>query len=312
VQEGHLVKITVRVAVDTGDDTTEPVETQVLALSRDELTPDTLGLHLAEAHELLAALQEALVNAQVTRALDQHRHCPECDTAFRRKDIKTIRLTTLFGVVAVDSPRYRSCPCRVREVATVSPLTTVLTEHTTPETVYMQARFAAVMSYRPAAALLGEVFPLGRTLHAAGVREQTHRVAARLDNERGPENTAGFSCCPRDLEDLPVPALPLVVGLDGGYVHSAAQTSRSNGWFEVIAGKSIPPTARATRNASRSYRPSRQNRGDAYTRSSRPKACRPTRRWSSSPTAARTCATCPDTSTHCPSTTWTGSTSPCG
>jgi hypothetical protein len=240
VQEGHLVKITVRVAVDTGDDTTEPVETQVLALSRDELTPDTLGLRLAEAHELLAALQEALVNAQVTRALDQHRHCPECDTAFRRKDIKTIRLTTLFGVVAVDSPRYRSCPCRVREVATVSPLTTVLTEHTTPETVYMQARFAAVMSYRPAAALLGEVFPLGRTLHAAGVREQTHRVAARLDNERGPENTAGFSCCPRDLEDLPVPALPLVVGLDGGYVHSTAQTSRSNGWFEVIAGKSIP------------------------------------------------------------------------
>ena len=52
------MKITVRVAVDTGDDTTEPVETQVLALSRDELTPDTLGLHLAEAHELLAALQE--------------------------------------------------------------------------------------------------------------------------------------------------------------------------------------------------------------------------------------------------------------
>jgi hypothetical protein len=48
------VKITVRVAVDTGDDTTEPVETQVLGLSCDELTPDTLGLHLAEAHELLA------------------------------------------------------------------------------------------------------------------------------------------------------------------------------------------------------------------------------------------------------------------
>jgi hypothetical protein len=62
------VKITVRVAVDTGDDTTEPVETQVLALSRDELTPDTLGLHLAETHELLAALQEALVNAQVSPA----------------------------------------------------------------------------------------------------------------------------------------------------------------------------------------------------------------------------------------------------
>jgi hypothetical protein len=50
--------------------------------------------------------------------------------------------------------------------------------------VYMQARFAAVMSYGQAAALLGEVFPLGRTLHAAGVREQTCRVAARLGRAR--------------------------------------------------------------------------------------------------------------------------------
>ncbi|MGH3197819.1 MAG: ISKra4 family transposase, partial [Streptosporangiaceae bacterium] len=96
------------------------------------------------------------------------------------------------------------------------------------------------MSYGQAAALLGEVFPLGRTLHAAGVREQTCRVAARLEDELGPEDTAGFRCCPRDLEELPVQELPLVVGLDGGYVHSAEQTSRSDGWFEVIAGKSIP------------------------------------------------------------------------
>ena len=232
----HLV----RVAVDTGDDTLGPVETQVLVLSREELTPDTLGLHLGEAHELLGAIQEALVNAQVTRALDQHRHCPECGTAFRRKDIKKIQLTTLCGVVVVDSPRYRSCPCRARDSATFSPLSAALTEHTTPETVYMQARFAAVMSYGQAAALLGEVFPLGRTLHAAGVREQTHRVAARVDNELGPDATAGFRCCPRDLAELPVPQLPLVIGLDGGYVHSSAQTRRGDGWFEVIAGKSIP------------------------------------------------------------------------
>jgi hypothetical protein len=30
------------------------------------------------------------------------------------------------------------------------------------------------------------------------------------------------------------------VGLDGGYVHSSAQTSRSDGWFAVVAGKSMP------------------------------------------------------------------------
>ena len=234
------MKITVRVAVEGGGDTTEPVEIEVLTVVRDDLAAGSLGLHLAEAHELLAAVQEALVTAQVTCALGQQRYCPDCGRSFRRKDVKKVHLTTLFGAVDVDSPRYLTCLCKADGPATFSPLSGILAEHTTPEMVYIQARFAAVMSYGQAAALLAEVFPLGRTLRAARVREQVHRVAARLDAELGPEDTAGFSCCPRDLAELPVPELPLVVGLDGGYVHSAAQTSRADGWFEVIAGKSIP------------------------------------------------------------------------
>jgi len=233
------VKITVRVAVDTGDDTA-PADVEVLAIDREDLAIDTAGLHLAEACELLAAVQDVLVTSQVAGVLDQHRCCPHCGRAFRHKDTKKINVATLSGTVTLDSPRYLTCPCQVQDTATFGPLAAVLTEHTTPETVYIQARFAAVMSYGQAAALLGEVFPPGRILHAAGVREQTCRVAARLEDQLGPEDTAGFSCCPRDLEELPVPELPLVVGLDGGYVHSAAQTSRSDGWFEVIAGKSIP------------------------------------------------------------------------
>src|SRR2546428_339882 len=39
---------------------------------------------------------------------------------------------------------------------------------------------------------------------------------------------------------LPGPALPLPVGLDGGYVHACRHRSRREGWFEVIAGKSVP------------------------------------------------------------------------
>jgi hypothetical protein len=45
--------------------------------------------------------------------------------------------------------------------ASFSPLATALAEHATPELVYLQARFAAVMSYAQAGALLGEVLPLG-------------------------------------------------------------------------------------------------------------------------------------------------------
>ena len=36
------------------------------------------------------------------------------------------------------------------------------------------------------------------------------------------------------------PDLPLTVGLDGGYVHSAHQRTRAEDWFEVVAGKSLP------------------------------------------------------------------------
>ncbi len=39
---------------------------------------------------------------------------------------------------------------------------------------------------------------------------------------------------------MPRPGLPLVVALDGGYVHSSQQTSRKDGWFEAVTGTSTP------------------------------------------------------------------------
>src|SRR5664280_289445 len=39
---------------------------------------------------------------------------------------------------------------------------------------------------------------------------------------------------------LPRPDLPLLVSLDGGYVHSSQQQSRRDGWCEVIAGRATP------------------------------------------------------------------------
>ncbi len=228
-----------QVTVDTPDHT-EPVVREVFTLTREALGPDLVGLHLAEAHELLTALQEVLVPTQISQALAQRRCCAHCGRAYRHKDTKKITLRTLFGTLDVDSPRWISCPCHSAASTSFSPLATTLAEHTTPELVYLQARFAAVMSYAQAGTLLGEVLPLGRTLHPSGVRAQLHQLATRLDAELGAEDTAGVGGCPRDWDALPRPDMPLTVGLDGGYVHSAAQTSRTDGWFEVIAGKSMP------------------------------------------------------------------------
>jgi hypothetical protein len=122
----------------------------------------------------------------------------------------------------------------------------LLPERTTPELAYLQARFAGLVSYGITAKLLGELLPLGRKLHPAVVRRQTQAVATRLEDELGEEQFGFIETCQADREELPRPDLPLTVGLDGGYVHSSAQRSRRDGWFEVIAGKVIPAQGRAS------------------------------------------------------------------
>jgi len=79
------MKITVRVqvgAAETGavpapEDEKEATEefSEVFVLERDQLTEASVGLSLAEAHALLASIQEAVVCAQVTAALAEQRCC---------------------------------------------------------------------------------------------------------------------------------------------------------------------------------------------------------------------------------------------
>src|SRR5438105_3941312 len=77
-------------------------------------------------------------------------------------------------------------------------------------------------------------------LHAAAVRLHAQATAVRLEDELGPEQPMFIEGCQAEWDELPRPDLPLTVGLDGGYVHSSQQRSRRDGWFEVIAGKSMP------------------------------------------------------------------------
>jgi len=163
------------------------------------------------------------------------------------------RAAHLVGTVHLASPRWHRCRCAPEGPATFSPLVGLLPERTTPELCHLQAKVAALVSFGHAAELLAEIFPLGRPLHATAVRRHSHQVAQRLEDELGPEQFSFIEGYPADRAELPRPDLPLTVGLDGGFVHSAHQTSRRDGWFEVIAGKSIPAEGRPS--ASPSCRP---------------------------------------------------------
>jgi hypothetical protein len=240
------VKLTVQLVLHADDDT-ETIVREVFTLQREgPLAPDSLGLRLDEAKDLLVAVQDTLVVEQVATAVAAQVECPHCGAPRRHKDSRLIVMKTLFGRLRLDSPRWWHCGCRPRTNHTFSPLASILPERSTPELSYLQARFAGLVSYGLSADLLGELLPLGRALHANTVRRQAQTTAQRLEDELGDERFSFIDTCQLDREELPRPDLPLVVGLDGGYVHSTTQRSRRDGWFEVIAGKAVPAQGRAS------------------------------------------------------------------
>src|SRR5664280_264251 len=147
----------------------------VCTLERGPLTADTVGLRLAEANDLLAAVQQTLVAEQARATVAAQARCPHCGTPHRRKDSCDIVMRTLFGALRLPSPRWRHCPCRPQPTRTFSPLAAALPDRSTPELVYLQAKFGGLISYRLSARLLCERLPLGRTLHATTVRRQVEQ-----------------------------------------------------------------------------------------------------------------------------------------
>ena len=90
-------------------------------------------------------------------------------------------------------------------------------------------------------ALLQEVLPIEQGMqHQESIRQHVVATAERLEAQLGPEQFAYDGGCLRDIEASPVPAAPITVGLDGGYIRGRERPPGANGCFEVIAGKSIP------------------------------------------------------------------------
>lgn len=214
---------------------------EVAQLARDALSPATLGLTLSEAKTVLQSLQRYLTEQQVADYQRQQLPCPECRQQRRVKDSCQLVYRTLFGKLTLHSPRLFHCDCQAHVAKSFSPLADLLSERTAPELLYLESKFAALMSYGQSAELLAEVLPIDEHLNAETVRNHTQQVAERLEAELGKEQFMFVEGCERDWEALPRPDMPLTMGLDGGYVRaSKAQDADSQQrCFEVITGKSI-------------------------------------------------------------------------
>jgi hypothetical protein len=135
------------------------------------------------------------------------------------------------------------CPSNCRQAgqaASISPLTQLISERSTPELQYLETRWASLVSYGLTVRALNDFLPVDEELNISTVRRTTLEVARRCEAELRPEQSMFIHGCQAEWDELPRPDLPLTVGLDGGYVHSSQQRSRKDGWFEVIAGKSMP------------------------------------------------------------------------
>ena len=219
----------------------EPVTSkEVVQWERRSFQVEEIGLTLAESKQILSGVQRVMVQEQVAEFIADRSRCADCGQPLACKGHHEIVFRTVFGRLQLPSPRLYPCPCQKTGRTSFSPLAQQLPERIAPELVYLETKFASLMSYGLTVNLLSELLPIGDSLNTRSVRRQVSHLAERMDSELGEEQWAFIEGCQRDWNQLPRPDPPLIVGLDGGFVHARDQPSRTEGWFEVIVGKSMP------------------------------------------------------------------------
>jgi hypothetical protein len=226
----------VRVEVVSLNTDGEEQRRQILTIERRELAMETLGVNLTEGKALLAGVQDFVVSQQAREELEQRRACPRCRRRYTTKDSGSTPVSTVFGRVEVPNPRWNRCGCQTEGPQTFRPMRSWLNGQTSPEMLYLETKWASLIPFARATDLLKEVLPVGDLLNAESVRNHLQLTAERIEQELGEERQLNrFEGSEQEWERQPLPDGPITVGIDGGYVRAA----HKQGWFEVIAGKSV-------------------------------------------------------------------------
>ena len=194
--------------VETGAEG-EGQSTDVMEIDRPDDLGDiaTLGLTLSETKQLLAGLQQEIVAAQVRDHAARRPDCRCCGGVCRVKDYREHAIATLFGQVTVRLPRFRCAACGGIEVGVDWP------SHcrSTPELVQLQAHLSALMTYRTAADLLEQMFPVNAAKHSETVRRHALKVGEALQDHAA---------------NAPEMAAAVVVTLDSTFIRSCENGER--------------------------------------------------------------------------------------
>jgi hypothetical protein len=230
------MRVKVQLVIGADDGEPETIH-DVAVLEKDCQQIDQLGLTLAEAKQILTQLQQHVVAHQAAVFVTMRSQCEACGAPLQRKEEPTRLLHTLFGTVHLTSPRLYHCRCQAHETTTFRPLTALLTQATTPELLFLETKWASLISYGMTARVLKEFLPVDETLNATTIQNHTFAVAQRCEEELRGDEGGGVVSCLGEGEPLSDPQGSFCVGLDGGYVRDWGQKQHH---FEVIVGKSMP------------------------------------------------------------------------
>jgi hypothetical protein len=186
----------------------EEHSTDVLRIARPDDLADlaSLGLTLGESKRLLAGLQQEIVAAQARVHAAHRPECRSCGTTCRLKDYRRHEIATLFGRVTVRLPRFRCAGCATSATGVEWPPHV----RSTPELDRLRAQLSALLTYRTAAALLGQLFPVDAGQDPESLRRHTFKAAENLPVTVRPAT----------------PAEAIVVTLDSTFVRSCEAGER--------------------------------------------------------------------------------------
>src|ERR1700759_2130976 len=148
-----------------------------------------LGLTLADGKRLLAGLQQEIVAAQARDHAVRRPNCRSCGEVCRVKDHRDHTVATLFGQVRVRLPRFRCAGCGGIEAGHAWP------SHcrSTLELDQLQAHLAALLTYRMAAEVMAQMFPVDAGNTPETLRCHTLTLGANLQDQAAVQPDAAAS-----------------------------------------------------------------------------------------------------------------------
>jgi hypothetical protein len=189
------VKLQLVVCTDKGR---EETVTDIVTLRKDGQRIEYLGLTLAEAQQLLTTIQPRVLERHIRGFLEDRSHSKACGAALNVKGSQTRRFRTRFDTFRLPSPRLDLCRCQRRKTTTFRPLTVLLDESVAPDLLFIETKWASLVSYDLSVEALTDFLLLEVTLDIQTVRHDTLTVAPRGEDELGEEPWAVIEGCPTD------------------------------------------------------------------------------------------------------------------